>query len=125
MKALITIGLTAVLFTTAAVAQTENRHFAAIGVGTVTCGVFANMYKGDPQGAGQQYFAWVQGYLSGRNDVLIANQQPTLDLGSLSTGTQLARLRAYCDQHPLGHFLEAVWALGAELKTVPPVPLPR
>jgi hypothetical protein len=28
---------------------------------------------------------------------------------------------SYCDQHPLGNFLEAVWTLAEELKMLPPV----
>jgi hypothetical protein len=47
------------------------------------------------------------------------------DLGSLSTQRQFARLRSYCDQHPLGDFLEAVWTLAEELKMLPPVRPPQ
>jgi hypothetical protein len=106
-------------------AQPETRQMAAMGIGTSTCAVFANMYKGDPQWAETQFFTWTQGYLSGWNHILMITGQPVFDMGSLSTERQKARLRSYCDQHPLGNFMEAVWALTEELKMLPPVRSPQ
>jgi hypothetical protein len=99
-------------------ANSETKHFAAMGVGTTTCTQFANLYKAD-QGIEEQYFAWTQGYLSGQNDVRIENKMPYRDLASLSTDAQQRFLRSYCDKHPLGDYLEAVWSLLEELKTAP------
>jgi hypothetical protein len=66
-----------------------------------------------------------QGYLSGWNHILVITGQPFFDMGSLTTERQKARLRSYCDQHPLGNFMEAVWALTEELKMAPPVRSPQ
>jgi hypothetical protein len=88
---------------------------AVMGIGTATCAIFAKWYKDDPQFAERQFFTWAQGYLSGWNFVLMTTGQPFFDLGSLSTESQKARLRSYCDQHPLGRFIEAVWSLAGEL----------
>jgi hypothetical protein len=107
------------------VVQSQNRQMAVMGIGTATCAVFANLYKGDPQWAEGQFFVWTQGYLSGWNHNLMITGQPIFDMGSLSTERQMARLRSYCDQHPLGNFIDAVWTLAEELKMLPRVRSPQ
>ncbi len=125
MRALSILTALGLIIVAANTAQPETRQFAVMGIGTSTCAVFANMYKGDPQFAEQQFFVWAQGYLSGWNHGLMITGQPMFDMGSLSTQRQFARLRSYCDQHPLGNFLEAVWTLAEELKMLPPVRPPQ
>src|SRR6516225_9282110 len=64
MSALSILTALGLIIVAANTAQPETRQFAVMGIGTSTCAVFANMYKGDPQFAEQQFFVWAQGYLS-------------------------------------------------------------
>jgi hypothetical protein len=125
MRALSILTALGLVIVAANMAQPETRQMAAMGIGTATCAAFANLYKDDPQFWERQFFAWTQGYLSGWNHNLMITGQPMFDMGSLSTERQQARLRSYCDQHPLGNFIEAVWTLSEELKMLPPVRSPQ
>jgi hypothetical protein len=125
MRALSILTALGFVIVAANTAQPQNRQMAVMGIGTSTCAVFTNIYKGDPEFAEQQFFTWTQGYLSGWNHSLMIAGQPLFDLGSLSTERQKARLRSYCDQHPLAYFMAAVWTLAEELKMLPPVRSPQ
>jgi hypothetical protein len=101
-------------------ANAEAGEVAAMGIGTLTCTVFADMYKLDPTEAENVYFAWTQGYLSGSNAALIAEGKPFRNLASMDTKDQEAYLRRYCDQHPLGNYIDAVMSLSTNFAMVPP-----
>jgi hypothetical protein len=108
-------------------AHAENgKDFAMQGVGTSTCTQFANLYKSDAQYWEAQFFAWAQGFMSGNNFAQVSDNQPYtyLNLGSLDTKAQQASIRRYCDQHPLGSYLDAVENLMTqlEMKTFSPRP---
>jgi hypothetical protein len=107
----------------ASVAQAQpNKDFAAMGIGTSTCTQFANLYKGNPQFAENLYFTWAQGFLSSWNMNQMVTKQPYWNLGSLTTTEQETLLRQYCDQHPLGNFVDAIFDLltHLEMKTQGP-----
>jgi hypothetical protein len=99
------------------VTQANAEDFAIQGVGTSTCTKFANIYKSDAQFAENLYFTRTQGYLSGWNAAQIDAKKPTLNLALLDIKSQEASLRRYCDQHPFGDYLDAVFNLMLELKS--------
>ena len=119
MKALILLAV--VILTDATHAWATD--YAAMGLGISSCAEFANLYKQDPKWAEGMYFAWAQGYLSGWNMAQISAKRPYFDLASLDTRTQQAHLRSYCDQHPLGNYLDAVWDLTSRFKSLATPPI--
>ena len=84
MRALSILTALGLIIVAANTAQPETRQMAAMGIGTSTCAVFANMYQGDPQFAEQQFFNWTQGFLSGWNHSLMLTGQPFFDMGALA-----------------------------------------
>lgn len=97
-------------------AQANAKEIAVQGIGVSTCTQFANFYKVDAQSAENVFFAWAQGYLSGWNTAQIDAKQPTLNLALMDTKEQREFLRRYCDQHPLGNYIDAVDHLMFELQ---------
>jgi hypothetical protein len=85
------------------------------GVGLSTCGEFANAYRLAPAEAEWVFFSWAQGYMSAMNTAQsfpTTRPQPQLhDLNSMSTKDQERLIRAYCDEHPLGNYIDAVLKL--------------
>jgi len=100
-------------------AQAQTGHSAAMGIGVSTCAQFADLYRLDSSSAEDYYFSWAQGFLSGWNAAQLAAKEPTWDLASLDIKAQEAYLRSYCDQHPLGNFLDAIMNLTTQFKRNP------
>ena len=82
-------------------------EYVIMGLGSNSCGKFADMYKKDPP-AENWYFYWTQGYMSAFNNVSIAAEKPWRDLSAMSVEAQAAHIRRYCDQHPLEKYIDAV-----------------
>lgn len=80
---------------------------AARGIGTLSCAQFAQMYRADPKDANVVFGSWGQGFMSGWNAVMIQNHSYR-DLGSETVDETSSYIREYCDQHPLGSFVDAV-----------------
>jgi hypothetical protein len=80
----------------------------ASGIGTETCGKFAEDYRRSPAKVEAVYFTWAQGFMTGRNVALAMSNQSTHDLHVSSTISQRASIRSYCDAHPLNFYFIAV-----------------
>lgn len=105
------------LLTVGIISQTARAEDkAGAGFGTSTCTQFANLYKFDAQYTEQQYFNWTQGFLTGFNYAQMHHDKSYLDLNSMDTKAQEASIRRYCDQHPLGLYIDAVINLANELQ---------
>jgi hypothetical protein len=63
------------------------------------------------------YFSWAQGYMAGMNATTVGPYNSYKNLAAISTKAQEAFIRNYCDQHPLGNYLDAVQALLSSLPT--------
>jgi hypothetical protein len=112
-----------IIFTAIALLSLQSAHAAepqksmvAMGFGTTTCAVFANIYKDNPERTEINFFAWAQGYMSGWNRAQMKQGQPTINLALLQTQTQRDLLLHYCNQHPLAHYVEAVDQLMVDLE---------
>jgi hypothetical protein len=108
------VGVVAALFvvsTLSALAASD-----AAGVGIATCGKFAETYRADPTAAELTYFAWAQGFMTGLNAGLKANNSPRRDIGSMPLDQQKALVRTYCAQHPLEPYVSAILDLTYHLQ---------
>jgi hypothetical protein len=95
-------------------AHAAENGFAAMGFGTATCAQFAEIYRDNPSTTEIQFFAWAQGYMSGRNVAQIKQSRPYVNLSLLQTQTQRGLLLHYCNHHPLAHYIDAVDELMSE-----------
>lgn len=86
----------------------ERKEIAARGWGTSTCAQFANIYRLDSKFAEENSFNWAQGFMSGLNYSEIARNGNSKNLGSMSTDQQQRAIRAYCNDHPLADYIDAV-----------------
>jgi len=78
------------------------------GPGAASCAEFAQAYKSNPVAAGNFYFAWAQGYISGLNSIALQTNQQFIDLAAMSFPDQQMFIRQYCDQHPLAAYVQGV-----------------
>jgi hypothetical protein len=78
------------------------------GLGTQPCADFAKAYAANPSVAEDIYFIWTQGFMSGMNASAPAASPNSNDLGDGSLESHKARIRAYCDAHPLAQYAQAV-----------------
>ena len=102
-----TFLLAAITFTQAE----DAKEMATMGWGTVTCTAFANMYRGDPKLVEEHLFDWAQGFMSGINSALIGDSGLSKNLNSMSIDQQKRAIRAYCNDHPLANYIDAIWDL--------------
>jgi len=109
---LITFLLGAMTFTRAADVKKE---IAAMGWGTITCTAFANMYRDDPKVAEEHSVNWAQGFMSGLNFANLGNNGFSMNLHSKSTDQQQRAIRAYCNDHPIADYIDAVLDLYTHL----------
>jgi hypothetical protein len=101
------IALAMILTASAANAQ---EAFASMGVGSQSCGQFAQHYQQDVDSE-LYYFSWAQGFMTAANISLMRDQHRYRDLAGRSTIDQRASIRSYCNDHPLSNFADAVIAL--------------
>jgi hypothetical protein len=87
------------------------------GVGTATCGKFAEMYRTSPDSSEMYYLSWAQGLMSGIN--IVAQKGMKRDLMSMDFEEQKRFIREYCDSHPLATYASAVAELFGKLKITP------
>jgi len=90
------------------------------GAGASTCGGFAKAYAHDPQNE-YIFFSWAQGYMSAVNDTLAATGIHNYRDLAGETANQMARIRLYCNDHPLADYDIAVMDL---YDSLPLKPLP-
>jgi hypothetical protein len=74
-----------------------------VGAGTSSCGDFIKHYKQHPDATDLVYLSWVQGFISGKNDLLIRTGKPR----NLPDKDEIvSAIHSYCDAHPLGNLLK-------------------
>jgi len=54
------------------------------------------------------YFTWAQGFMTAVNFAKIQHNSSFKELNGWSTEEQERHIREYCDQHPLGDFMDAI-----------------
>ena len=86
------------------------------GIGTYTCGQFAQMYKNNIR-ADDEFFTWAQGFMTGLN--VASGREFTRDFSS-PLENQKGAIRRYCDGHPLGGYADAVIELWKNLPRLQP-----
>jgi hypothetical protein len=118
-----TVWHTAILFTVILTAQ-AHADASSMGIGVTSCGQFAKAYTDTGGKVEVIYFAWAQGYMSGRNRTSLLEHGLSRDLQAKSTDSQEAFLRGYCDLHPLLRYWEAVETLFLELPSNKPFVAP-
>jgi hypothetical protein len=106
----------AVFFSLLTVCPAVSEDVTEMGLGTTTCGRFANLYKEKPQEWEEYFFIWAQGYMTGFNAGQMLMGQPTSNLKGKTVPEQKAFIRQFCDTHPLGDYYEAVFALLLSLR---------
>jgi hypothetical protein len=119
-----TIIIALAILLAASVATAQRREpMLSMGLGTATCGKFAEDYS-SAKLAEAIYFTWAQGYMTARNNAEVFGQLEKgtdktsvqfRDLNALSTQLEWARVRSYCNEHPLANYQEAVDILYASL----------
>ncbi len=87
------------------------------GLGLQTCGEFAKSYVGNPTVVEDTYFTWAEGFMSGLNFVTAVYKMPGREFssGDISMQSYQSYIRAFCNQHPMAQYLEAVFALYSSL----------
>jgi hypothetical protein len=86
------------------------------GVGAKTCGIFASNYRINPKLADDLYHSWAQGFMSGLNYAKSTGNRR--DLSAMSTNDQMARIKQYCNAHPLAEYVDAVMDLYKDLPEI-------
>jgi hypothetical protein len=101
-------------------ASASAAEYDIMGIGTQTCGQYADVYRMSPTVADNSYFSWAQGYMSGINLGFIANGGKSKNLNSISPEEQRHTLRQYCDEHPLAQYNKAVLDLLTRFQAMSP-----
>jgi hypothetical protein len=114
-------------FLLAFVAGAHGQPMGWAGPGVNSCAVYAQDYKHFPADMGNFYFFWAQGFMSGLNSGHYRSRGDTsgdTDLASKSFPNQAQEdfIRRYCDQHLLASFVDAVFALWAEMRRLQGLP---
>jgi hypothetical protein len=110
---------------TLAQAEEPRKEWAAAGPGIFSCTEYANIYRGDPKFAENHWFAWAQGFMSGLNFAAIGQTGISMNLNSMSIDQQQRALRAYCNDHPLANYIDAVLDLYNRLSLNKPIQKPN
>jgi hypothetical protein len=50
--------------------------YATMGLGSASCGKFAEIFRLGPSRAEEEFFDWAQGFMSGLNMALLMNKPP-------------------------------------------------
>jgi hypothetical protein len=88
-----------------------NAETALWGVGAKTCGIFASNYLINPKLADDLYHSWAQGFMSGINYAKMEAAGNSRDLSAIPLDEQMARIKKYCNEHPLADYIDAVMDL--------------
>jgi hypothetical protein len=74
------------------------------GVGALSCAKYAQMYRVDHVHTDRVFGAWMHGYISGIN--VARGDGIYSDMGARTPEEMIKFLRKYCNDHPLGNFLD-------------------
>ena len=94
---LIAVILASLLAATPGLAGEKPRALVGMGLGANSCQQFAEGYRDAP--------------------AFHHNHQPLKNLNGVSQDDQRLRLRRYCDRHPLGNVVDAVWSFTTACRT--------
>jgi hypothetical protein len=106
------VGVLSIILTMSGPAYAEAD---AEGLGIHSCAKFAKDFQEDPQYIELAYFHWATGFLTAANVSAQVANQPRRDLSAMSGGEQRQFLRRYCNEHPLGNYIDGVVELWASL----------
>lgn len=96
------------IFFVAALCNTAfSEPYMTMGAGTTSCAHFAKRYASDGATAEIIFFSWAQGYISGIN-MMSATTNKTFKNMADDTKSQMAKIRRYCNEHPLADYSDAV-----------------
>ena len=116
---LIAVILASLLAATPGLAGEKPRALVGMGLGANSCQQFAEGYRDAPALWEGETFSWAQGFMSATNLEHHHNHQPLKNLNGVSLDDQRLRLRRYCDRHPLGNVVDAVWELYDSMPDTP------
>jgi len=94
----VSMGLYLVLLPTGS-ARGAN-EYAIMGLGSLSCAKFAELYRLAPERTDSEIVSWAQGYMSGMNISSFASSRMSKNL-NISLEFYSYTIRIYCDQHPL------------------------
>jgi hypothetical protein len=69
------------------------------GLGNYTCSSFSQIIKQDPAKE-EDFFNWLEGYISGLNIILQVNKMPLRDASSLNPAQHRQFVPGWCNLHP-------------------------
>ncbi len=88
------------------------------GLGNYTCSSFSQIIKQDPAKE-DDFFNWLEGYISGSNIVLQLNKMPLRDAASFSPAQHRQYVRGWCNLHPTDQYVIAAYQLFSALSPMP------
>jgi hypothetical protein len=97
----------AVIIVSLHVSECLAKEVVARGLGTYSCGQYAQMYRTNPKQTDFAFGSWAQGFMSGWNWSLM-DKKIFHDMGAETADEMDFALRQYCDAHPLASFVQAV-----------------
>lgn len=107
--------LTCLMLVTPHLAYSQQATLA--GLGSLTCGQYAEWYKENPKMVEVVFFEWAQGFMSAVETVTQSLGKPTMSLlpSGFQANEQEAFMRQWCDAHPLQTFALGVLDLMEQL----------
>jgi hypothetical protein len=105
------------LFLSSAAAYAQPGSLA--GLGNYKCSEFSQIIKQDPAKE-DDFFNWLEGYISGSNIVLQVNKMPLRDAASFNPGQHRQYVRGWCNLHPTDQYVIAAYQLFSALSPMPP-----
>lgn len=94
------------------------QNYPLMGIGISKCSAYNNMTKDDPGHIIKNtYFGWIQGFLSGMNEVTLLSKKFAVDLNSPSFDfvTQQGFLDSMCRRYPDETVVEQAFKMYSEM----------
>jgi len=88
------------------------------GLGNYACSSFSQIIKQDPAKE-EDFFNWLEGYISGSNIVSQVNKMPLRDASSFSPSQHRQYVRGWCNLHPSDQYVIAAYQLFSALSLMP------
>lgn len=85
----------------------QQEKASSAGAGWVSCAEFGHRYQQSPKSTEDYFFAWAQGYMSGRNHSSFFRK----DVNGMSRSQQKQHIRGFCADNPLSNYINAVDSL--------------
>jgi hypothetical protein len=88
------------------------------GLGNYACSAFSQIIKQDPAKE-DDFFNWLEGYISGSNIMLQLDKKPLRDASSFNPAQHRQFVRGWCNLHPTDQFVIAAYQLFIALSFMP------